>query len=216
MSSTWARSYGPVRYRSEYLKTPLQYHYQRLHRVILSCILDMSVNRSEPSLLEYLDLSQSNCLNEVEDHNLRSIVADKIRNTSDAYLLSDTDEQLLLNIHFNQRVRIRSIVMHAADSQQGPKTIKLLVNRTAIGFEDVQDAEEPEVAQVLEVPDDTVREGQPIELRFVRFQSVNSLHIFVESNHGEVEHTRIDSIDIFGFPGGATKDLSELKKLRDD
>jgi hypothetical protein len=67
--------------------------------------------------------------------------------------------------------------MHAADSQQGPKTIKLLVNRTAIGFEDVQDAEEPEVAQVLEVPDDTVREGQPIELRFVRFQSVNSLHV---------------------------------------
>ncbi|KAH9001428.1 PITH domain-containing protein [Lactarius akahatsu] len=169
-----------------------------------------------PSLLEHLDLSQSNCLNEVEGYNLKGIVADKIRNTTDAHLLSDVDEQLLLNIHFNQRVRIRSIVLHTTDPQKGPKTIKLLVNRTAIAFEDVLDAEEPEVAQVLEVSDDTVKEGQPIELKFVRFQSVNSLHIFVESNHGGGEQTRIDSIDIFGFPCGATKDLSELKKQQDD
>ncbi|KAI9446613.1 DUF1000-domain-containing protein [Lactarius indigo] len=176
----------------------------------------MSVNHSEPSLLEYLDLSQSNCLNEVEDRNLRGIVAAKIRNTTDARLLSDSDEQLLLNIHFNQRVRIRSIVLRTADPQQGPKKIKLLVNRTAIAFEDVVDAEEPEVAQVLEVSEDTVRDGQPIELRYVRFQSVNSLHIFVESNHGGGEQTRIDSIDILGFPCGATKDLSELKKQQDD
>jgi hypothetical protein len=76
---------------------------------------------------------------------------------------------------FNQVVRIRSIVLHSADPQQGPKTIKLLVNRPAIGFEDVQDG--GEVAQVLEVPEDTIREGQPIPLRYVRFQSVNSLHV---------------------------------------
>lgn len=78
---------------------------------------------------------------------------------------------------FNRRVRIRSIILHSADPQSGPKVIKLLVNRTAIGFEDVQDAEEPEVAQVLEVSDNTIREGQPIVLRYVRFQSVDSLHV---------------------------------------
>ena len=33
------------------------------------------------------------------------------------------------------------------------------------------------MAQVLEVPDDTIREGQPFDLRYVRFQSVNSLHV---------------------------------------
>ncbi|KAF8275194.1 PITH domain-containing protein [Lactarius quietus] len=175
----------------------------------------MSVIRSEPSLLEHLDLPQSNCLNEIEGQNLKSILANKIKNTTDAYLLSDTDEQLLLNIHFNQTVRIRSIVLHTANPQEGPKKIKLLVNRAAIGFEDVQDAEEPEVAQVLEVPEGTIGEGQPIDLRFVRFQSVNSLHIFIESNHGGVEQTRIDSIDIVGFSVGATKDLSELKKQED-
>jgi len=158
-------------------------------------------------------LSQSNCLNEVEGHNLKSILANKARNTTGAYLLSDADEQLLLNLHFNQRVRIRSIVLHTADPQEGPKKIKLLVNRSAIGFEDVQDAEEPQVGQVLEVPDNTIGEGQPIVLRYVRFQSVNSLHIFIESNQGKVEHTRIDAIDILGFSDGATK---ELKKQDDE
>jgi len=179
----------------------------------------MSASRSEgsspSSLLEYLDLSQLNCLNEVEDHNLKGLLSGKTRNTTDAHLLSDSDEQLLLNIYFNQAVKVKSIVLHTAGPQEGPNLIKLFVNRTAIDFEDVQDAEEPEVAQVLEVPKDSVKEGRPIDLRFVRFQSVNSLHIFVKSNHGEGETTRIDAIDIFGVPGGATKDLSELKKQHD-
>jgi len=78
---------------------------------------------------------------------------------------------------FNQPVRVRSVVLHTADPLKGPKLIKLLINRNAIGFEDVEDAVEPEVAQVLEVPEDAVKEGQPIDLRFVRFQSVNSLHV---------------------------------------
>jgi len=78
---------------------------------------------------------------------------------------------------FNQAVRVRSVVLHTADPLKGPKLIKLLINRNAIGFEDVEDAEEPEAAQVLEVSEDAVKEGQPIDLRFVRFQSVNSLHV---------------------------------------
>jgi hypothetical protein len=148
------------------------------------------------SLLEFLDLSQVNCLNEAEDHNIKDIFPGKARNTTDSYLLSDADEQLLLNIHvcarpyerlsssclqpryqFNQADRVKSVILHTADSQKGPKSIKLLLNRNAIDFGDVEDAEEPEVAQVLEVSEDTVKEGRPIDLRYVRFQSVNSLHV---------------------------------------
>ncbi|KAH9997558.1 PITH domain-containing protein, partial [Russula vinacea] len=157
------------------------------------------------SLLEYLDLSQSNCLNEVEGHSLKGLFPGKTRNTTDSYLLSDSDEQLLLNIYFNQAVKVKSLLLHTAGSQEGPKgpkLIKLLVNRPAIGFEDVEDAEEPEATQILEISEETVKEGSPIELRFVRFQSVTSLHIFVSSNHDGGETTRIDAIDILGFPSG--------------
>ncbi|KAH9981457.1 PITH domain-containing protein [Lactifluus volemus] len=180
----------------------------------------MSVTRSEGSiprsLLEFLDLSQLNCLNEVDEHNLKSILSDKTRNMTDSYLLSDADEELLLNIHFNQAVRVRSIILHTAEPQKGPKLIKILINRNAISFEDVEDAEEPEVAQILEVPEDAIKEGRQIDLRFVRFQSVNTLHIFVCSNHGGEETTRLDAIDILGFPSGSTKDFSELKKAQQE
>jgi hypothetical protein len=82
-----------------------------------------------------------------------------------------------LRYQFNQAVRVKSVVLHTTDPKKGPKSIKFLVNRPAIDFEDVEDAGESGVAQVMEVPEDAVKEGLPIDLRYVRFQSVNSLHV---------------------------------------
>ena len=50
------------------------------------------------SLLEALDRQQLNCLNEDATHTLYSIVEGQKLNTSNAYLLSEVDEQLILNI----------------------------------------------------------------------------------------------------------------------
>jgi len=172
------------------------------------------------SLLQHLDNLQTNCLNEVRTNTLRSITGAKTRNTvKDAFLLSDADEQLLLNIHFNQTVRPRSIIIHTAAAQiaQGPARIKLFINRSAIGFEDVEDAEEPEAAQVIDLTEEQVKEGKPIPLRFVRFQSVTILHVFVQSNFGGEDVTRIDALDILGSAasGGGARDLSGLKTEED-
>jgi len=164
------------------------------------------------SLLEFLDITQSNCLNEASDHSIKEIIRSKARNASDAYLISDADEQLLINLTFNQTVRVRSIVLRTTNSSQGPKLIKLLTNRPAVGFEDVESQDEPAVDQVIEISEDTVKEGKHIPLRFVRFQTVNTLHIFVSSNHGGEDETRIDAIDVFGVPVEITKDLSGLKR----
>jgi hypothetical protein len=97
--------------------------------------------------------------------------------------------------------------------------LKILVNHPNLGFDDFEDAEEPEVTQVLSIPETTVMEGKPIALRFVRFQAVNSLHvcchhilphlcinypakIFIGSNHSNADDTctRIDGLDILGNP----------------
>ncbi|KAH7927692.1 DUF1000-domain-containing protein [Leucogyrophana mollusca] len=164
---------------------------------------------SQVSLLEYLDIPQINCLNEVNRHDLKSIVSSRSRNTGSSVLLSDADEQLLLNIPFNQAVRIRSVVIQSKKLSNGPKVIKLFVNRPALGFEDVQDME---AAQVLTLSEQDIKGGSRIPLRFVRFQSVNSLHIFVESNQTGEDQTQIDVIDILGVPVEATKSLSGLKE----
>jgi hypothetical protein len=107
---------------------------------------------------------------------------------------------------------VKSIIIKSTDIEHAPKKIKLAVNRPSLGFDDVTDAEEPAVAQVLELDEETVKEGKPVPLRFVRFQNVNILHVFVASNHGDEEETRINAIDVIGVPVETTKDLSGLRQ----
>ncbi|KAI0340138.1 DUF1000-domain-containing protein [Trametopsis cervina] len=161
----------------------------------------------EQSLLESLDLQQLNCLNENTEHNLKEILALRRQNKSASYLLSDADEQLLLNI---PSIVIRS----SGEPGQRPRTIKLFINRPSLGFDDVQDAEEPNAAQIIELTDDQVEQGKKIPLRFVRFQNVASVHIFVATNGGDDE-TRIDAIDIFGSVASGSKDLSALREVEE-
>ena len=73
---------------------------------------------------------------------------------------------------------MRSIIIRSAiNPEQAPRTIKLFINKPSLGFEDVEDAVEPEAAQVIELTDEQVKEGKPIPLRYVRFQAVTSLHV---------------------------------------
>ncbi|KAG8705073.1 hypothetical protein FRC08_001870 [Ceratobasidium sp. 394] len=176
---------------------------------------DESATSKDVSLLEYLDSTQLNCLNESDTHNIKSILGNKTRNTGKSYLESDSDEQLLINLYFNQSVRIRSIVIHTVDATHAPKTIKLAINRPALGFEDVESAAEPEMAQIFEElsPED-IANARRVPLRYVRFQSVTSLHIFVASNQGGEDETRINAIDVFGQPVETTK-MAGLRQTDD-
>jgi hypothetical protein len=80
---------------------------------------------------------------------------------------------------FHQTVRIKALRVHTHEPSKGPLVIKILVNRPSIGFEDVEDANEPEVAQVVQLSEEDLRVGKQIPLRFVRFQSVNSVHVSI-------------------------------------
>ncbi|PAV19119.1 hypothetical protein PNOK_0596300 [Pyrrhoderma noxium] len=166
------------------------------------------------NLLEHVDPSQVNCLNESTNHTLKSILS-RGEPAADAYLVSDADEELLLNVYFTQKVRLRSIALRTKENEiaSAPKTIKLYINRPAIGFEDVQDSE---AEQTFELSEEDVKSGKQIQLRYVRFQNVNSLHIFVADNQGGEETTRIDRIEFYGNLNEGTKDLSALGKQDDE
>ena len=50
-------------------------------------------------------------------------------------LESDTDEQLLIHIPFQQATRVSGLVIKStAAPDQAPKSVKLFVNRPTIGF----------------------------------------------------------------------------------
>ncbi|KAG1778671.1 DUF1000-domain-containing protein [Suillus placidus] len=141
------------------------------------------------SLLEHIAKAQ--CLNEQDEHTLQSILSSKARNTSPAYLDSDADAELLLNIEFNQAVRVRSLVIQAQD--RGPEKLRLRINCSAIDFTNFEDSED---TQVIELKADQVSKDATtklITLHPTKFNHVNSLHILVESDH---DNTRIDALDI--------------------
>lgn len=54
--------------------------------------------------------------------------------------------------------------------------------------------------------------GEPIALKFVKFQSVTVLTIFVESNQGDEEATKISKIALAGFEGD-TFNVKDIKKV---
>ena len=51
-------------------------------------------------------------------------------------LRSDADEQLLLQLGFNQTMKLSSIVLGVPDNSSCPKTIKLFCNQGNLGFDD--------------------------------------------------------------------------------
>jgi hypothetical protein len=53
-------------------------------------------------------------------------------------------------------------------------------------------------------------------LKFVKFQSVTQLSIFIENNQGGEEITKVSKIALFGSSGDADKfNVAEIKKVED-
>ncbi len=68
-------------------------------------------------------------------------------------------------------------MIQSSNPAQAPKLVKIFINRPALGFEDVEDADESAAAQIIELTEEDTSNGNPLALRFVRFQTVNSLHV---------------------------------------
>ncbi|KAL3937177.1 MAG: hypothetical protein SGARI_002252, partial [Bacillariaceae sp.] len=99
---------------------------------------------------------------------------------------SDADEQLIIHISFQEFVKIKSIKFTAFNNGENPEdnpaSVKLYVNRNNLGFEDIDDVEP---TQEFTLTDEDLRESSdPLMTKFVKFQRVKSLTIFIEDNNG--------------------------------
>jgi hypothetical protein len=128
---------------------------------------------------------------------------------------SDTDEQLIIHISFQEFVKIKSIKFVAFNNGENPEEyptiVKLYVNSgNPIGFEDVDDVDP---TQEFELTSEDLRESSdPLMTKFVRFQRVKTLTIFIEENQGG-EVTALGGIRLMGRPI-ATTNMNEFKKRR--
>lgn len=115
--------------------------------------------------------NQIECLNFDSNHQVGNIF------TSDATVLqSDSDEQLIITIGFNQPVKIHSLKFIAPAN--GPKKIKTYVNRVStLDFDDAE--QESSIDSITLTPTDLGKDSTPVALRFVKYQYVHQLTVLI-------------------------------------
>lgn len=148
-------------------------------------------------LATFIQKNQCECLNELDDHPLTNALS------SDAgQLVSDCDEQLIISITFNQVVKIHSIKFKGPASH-GPKNVRLFINQPRTIDFDMADSLVSVQDLVVDAKD--LESGSPIQLRFVKFQNVQNIQLFVKSNQSGEETTIIDHLAFIGSPIATTK-----------
>mmetsp|Transcript_18492 Transcript_18492/g.50503 ORF Transcript_18492/g.50503 Transcript_18492/m.50503 type:complete len:283 (+) Transcript_18492:175-1023(+) len=125
---------------------------------------------------------------------------------------SDADEQLILHISFREFVKIKSIQFVAfnngVDPELNPSKVHLFVNRENLGFEDAEDVD-PQ--QTLHLTAEDLKQGSaPIKLKYVLYQRVSSLTLFIEDNQG-AEITALGALKLYGHTVVGTN-MGDFKK----
>uniref|UniRef100_A0A7S0YTQ9 PITH domain-containing protein n=1 Tax=Hemiselmis tepida TaxID=464990 RepID=A0A7S0YTQ9_9CRYP len=152
-------------------------------------------------LLSLVDTRLLECLNQDDAHTIQHAIGQGTREDDAVYLASDCDEQLLITVPFNQTVKVHSISIKALDADKAPNQIKLFSNPIGLGFDS---AESDPGTQILDLTPEQVAEGTVVPLRFVKFQAVNSLAIFIKGNFGDEEQTVVHKIQLYGCPVNTT------------
>ncbi|KAI9880285.1 MAG: hypothetical protein M1830_004404 [Pleopsidium flavum] len=139
---------------------------------------------------------------------------------------SDTDEQLMLYVPFQSKLKVHTLHLTSLPPKPSedreeeipmrPKTIQVYSNRAhVLGFEEAEDI--PATQRVtLSARDWDEKTGTAkIELRFVKFQNVTSLVVFVVDGDGDGEKVRVDRLRLIGEKG-EKRDLGKLEKIGDE
>ncbi|TSK72052.1 Thioredoxin-like protein 1 [Bagarius yarrelli] len=179
---------------------------------------DSDIPKGYMDLMPFVNKAGCECLNESDDCGFDNCL---IKDSS--YLESDCDEQLLITIAFNQPVKLFSMKLQASDLG---KTLRLSyfcqgfftypsVHTIFINLPrsmDFDDAERSESTQTLELSEEDYKDEGLIPLRYVKFQNVNSVTLFVKSNQGSEETTKINYLTFIGTPVQATN-MSDFKRV---
>jgi hypothetical protein len=161
------------------------------------------------SIKEHIAIDQVECLNEDPDHTVGSIFS----SSPSDFLLSDIDPQLLISIPFRSPVKlsgIKFIWRDDLDKESLPESISLLINRVSLGFMDAES-----LAPTQKIRYEELLSNEIIPLRYVLFQNVVSLQLFVDSNIGGVNKTELGRIELYGSVG-ENMNMKEFKKIKDD
>ncbi|XP_062214333.1 PITH domain-containing protein At3g04780-like [Phragmites australis] len=170
----------------------------------------VQVPRGQVDLVDFIDWSGVECLNQDSSHNIANALKQNYRDDEGLYLASDSDEQLLIYIPFMQVVKLHSALFKGPE-EEGPKTVKLFSNKEHMGFSNVNDYPP---SDSLDLSSNHLVENKPLTLKYVKFQNVRSLTIFIEDNQGGSDISKIQKIALYGTTVDTTN-MKDLKKIEE-
>ncbi|KAM7534502.1 hypothetical protein Aperf_G00000106954 [Anoplocephala perfoliata] len=156
-------------------------------------------------LSDMLDKTKCECLNCHSEHGLECALTKDM-----TYLMSDADEQLIIFLTFNQLVKLHSLRITAPEDS-GPKNIKLFTNQ--LTTPDFDACESATAVQAFTLTPQHLKASSLIQLKFVKFQKVQSVTIFVQDNQKDVEQTRITNLILYGCPVQNVTNMNEFKRV---
>jgi len=147
-------------------------------------------------LSEALELPQCTCLNASSAHTLRHCLGlgEGEREDTTSFLQSDTDEELLISLKFMSAVKVSAISI-TAPKDSGPSKVRLFVNKVGLDFDS---AKSDKSTQDIDLTAAQVAAGSKADVRFVNFQNVQTLGIFISGNFDDLEETVISKLIILG------------------
>jgi len=156
----------------------------------------------------------------------KSKAEDDTGGTGRDWVESDTDPQLMLFVPFHSTLKIHTLHITSFEQQSSsevedeipmrPRTIQLYTNRAHnLGFEEAEDIQATQTFELSTKDWDSETGTAKLELRYVKFQNVTSLVLFVVDGDGEGERTRVDRIRIIG-ESGEKREMGKLEKIGDE
>jgi len=136
---------------------------------------------------EFVVKSSVSCLNQDDSAPVKNLFQDE------GHLASDSDAQLLIFFPFKNTIKLHSIKIDAPEDGSAPKTIKLFVNNTSLNL---NLAERERATQEIVLTEKDI--NAVTSLKFVSFQNVNFLSLFVKDNFGNKDKTIIQRITFIG------------------
>uniref|UniRef100_A0AC35TUT4 Thioredoxin n=1 Tax=Rhabditophanes sp. KR3021 TaxID=114890 RepID=A0AC35TUT4_9BILA len=163
----------------------------------------ISLVEGQIELSRYYAINGVECLNQEDDCDLLGFLEGK------SQLVSDCDEQLIINVPFNIPVKIHSLYFRAS-GPHAPKSIKVFINNPHTM--DFDRAMLSDGVQSFELDAEKLDEGEIVTLRFVKFQNVQNIQFFIQDNQGGKDTTIIDELKIFGMPFSGVN-MNDFKRV---
>ncbi|KAE9418731.1 hypothetical protein Angca_008872, partial [Angiostrongylus cantonensis] len=145
----------------------------------------------QSDITSLIDKKQMECLNGDDATPLAGFLE------GENVLRSDCDEQLIISLPFIQPVKVHSIMLKGIDGK-APKSVRIFSNLPKTL--DFDGASSLEAVQVLEFTEKAQTEPEVQQLKYVKFQNVTNIQLFIQNNHGGGDVTEIEKLKIFGTP----------------